>query len=106
MLGNDERIVEGKGQWNVERQGIISNGLRHRFVQAQAEDAVVVMSQFPLLDCDHGQSDHGAIENAQTNYDKPLYFQMYGHPNWCPQRQLLDFWKKSEARWKMRFGDE
>lgn len=60
-----------------------------------------------LLDCDHSQDDHKPIEDAQTNYDMPMFKGKYGdttsslHP---PSIPALKEWRDSPPVWKRRFG--
>lgn len=93
------------GGWDASYQGTFYSHTDIA-IRAQADRANVVMSGFPLLDCHWGQDDHAPIENAQTNYDKPLYFETYGKPDWTSKMLPLDDWKKASQRWKLRFGDE
>lgn len=74
-------------------------------IRAQTIGANVVMSNYPLLDCDHSQDDHLPIEDAQTNYDKPYYFSIYGSPDWrfYDLRMVNKTWKDSDPVWKKRF---
>jgi len=69
-------------------------------IRAQHDGAIVKMSVHPLLDCDHGQSDHQPIEHAQTLLDKPLYFSKYDSYNNIQVHSLIDNWKESPAVWE------
>ena len=71
-------------------------------IRAQSSNSIVKMSDYPLLNCDHNQSDHFPIENAQINNDKPLYFKKYGNPNWVMKERFIamDNWKEIESVWK------
>lgn len=72
-------------------------------IRAQQDGATVKMSDFPLLDCDHNQADHGPIEHAQTLKDKPLYFSKYGNYNHIQIVGAIDNWKEASQVWGTRF---
>lgn len=54
-----------------------------------------------LLDCDHSQNDHQPIEDAQTNYDMPLFKERY-----CSgmlKLPSLKKWNECPSIWEKRF---
>lgn len=72
-------------------------------IRSQHDGATVKMSDFPLLDCDHGQSDHPPIESAQTLSDKPLYFAKYDNYNHIQTITATSNWKSAQQVWSRRF---
>ena len=70
-------------------------------IRAQKAGSRVVMSNSPLLDCDHSPIEHQVIESTQTNHDKPLYFQRYGNAGWMFRELFIDInnWKDSSSCW-------
>ena len=93
------------GGWDCSYQGTWYSHT-DMAIRAQSYGANVVMSNHPLLDCDHSQDDHPPIEDAQTNYDKPHYFSVYGNPGWMHKDKCIDMdnWKNVSPVWKRRFG--
>lgn len=77
-------------------------------IRAQAMGANVVMSNYPLLDCDHDQSDHKPIEVAQLGRDEPKFQRRYRNPNWVHREKCIDInnWKDAPIIWKERFENE
>ena len=77
-------------------------------VRAQALGAKVVMSDYPLLNCDHQPNpnigDHGPIVQAQFQEDYPYYVEKFSKPieNDTLKLDLLN-WKNSPSVWKKRF---
>lgn len=76
-------------------------------VRSQFLGANVKMSDHPLLDCDHGQSDHGPIEIGQITHDEPLFQSRYRNPNWVNNEMKLDIknWKNAPSIWTRRFKE-
>ena len=74
-------------------------------VRAQAAGAIVKMSDVPLLNCNHGQSDHGPVENAQNTNDFPKFKGRYTDPGWVMRERFIDInnWKEAPAVWSKRF---
>jgi len=95
------------GAWDCKYQAC-PTGHADMAVRAQALGAKVVMSDYPMLNCDcqpnPNVGDHGPIVAAQFQDDYPIYIEKYSKPLQADQL-LLDVsnWKKSPAVWKKRF---
>ncbi len=77
-------------------------------IRAQQLGAKVIISQVPVLDCDHmegGTGDHMPIFRCQTFSDEPKYRIRYRNPEWVNQPMKLDMgnWKDAPIVWKRRF---
>ncbi len=75
-------------------------------IRAQHGKAIVKMSDFPILQCDHIPSggDHTPIEIAQIQYDTPKFKTKYGGTlNYLNHTIDLMNWKNSETIWSKRF---
>ena len=85
--------------------------MAHNDLAARAQNlgAVVKITQFPVLDCDHmegGTVDHMAIFVSQTHRDQPKYQGRYRNPNWRTDVQMripMDNWKLQPQIWTQRF---
>lgn len=96
-------FFEELGAWDCTFQAC-PMGHADMAVRAQACGAKVVMSQFPMLNCDHGEGDHKPIHNAQIYEDEPLYRKIYSSP--LESRTIhidIKNWKNSDTIWKKRF---
>jgi glycosyltransferase involved in cell wall biosynthesis len=76
-------------------------------VRAQADGAIVKMSEHVILNCDHmpGETgDHGPIHNAQVFEDQPLFKLKY--ENGLDEVDLkidINNWKNSDSPWEKRY---
>ena len=79
-------------------------------MRAQMDGAIVKMSAFPILHCDHIPSggDHTPIEIAQINFDTPKFKEKYGKPTIDRSLKTIELmnWKDSEAVWSRRFEEK
>jgi hypothetical protein len=75
-------------------------------IRAQFLGANVKMSDYPLLDCDHGQPDHMPVEIGQLTHDEPLFQSKYRSPTWTASNMRLNIksWKDAPAIWTRRFN--
>jgi hypothetical protein len=77
-------------------------------VRAQAQGAIVKISQFPFLNCgwmEGGTGDHKAIYLSQEQVDEPKFRQRYHNPQWIYSdlNIPIDNWKLSQSIWNVRF---
>jgi glycosyltransferase involved in cell wall biosynthesis len=75
-------------------------------IRAQKEGAIVKMSEFPILQCDHIPSggDHTPIEIAQIQFDTPAFIKKHNKPlNEIEPWVYPNDWKKCERIWSKRF---
>ncbi len=79
-------------------------------IRAQHDGAKVVMSEFPIIQCDHGgpsgaDPTHLPIEQSQTYIDTPRFRDKYNRPlNNLNIFIDINNWKNAETIWKIRFG--
>jgi len=76
-------------------------------VRAQADGAVVKMSEHVILNCDHmpgEMGDHGPIHNAQVFEDEPLLKSKYKNGLQGIDLKIdINNWKNSESPWTKRY---
>jgi glycosyltransferase involved in cell wall biosynthesis len=76
-------------------------------IRAQKEGAIVKMSEFPILQCDHIPSggDHTPIEIAQVQYDTPAFIKKHNIPLSNKEAVFIHHnnWKGAERIWSKRF---
>ncbi len=97
-------FFEELGGWDADFE---ATALSHTdfAIRAQFENATVKMSDFPLLNCDHGQSDHSPVEVAQNTNDFPKLKERYSVMNWVHNLKHIGMnnWKKAPNVWGKRF---
>jgi len=100
-------FYEYLGGWDCQFQSVAS-GHVDMAIRAQRAGANVVLSNYPLVNCDHmpGTSgDHAPMHNAQTYEDGPLYNKIYSQPLESRDIRInIKNWKNSPAVWKKRFN--
>lgn len=99
-----KEFFEELGGWDCNYEGTFY-AHADMAVRAQYLGANVRMSDVPLLDCDHDQSDHSPIEVCQTTSDRPKFLSKYTNPTWAMGDMKLDInnWKDAPAVWQRRF---
>lgn len=74
-------------------------------IRAQKDGANVQLSPYPIIQCDHNLSDHGAIEIAQLGFDIPKFRSKYNKSlDDLPIKINPMNWKKAENVWGVRWG--
>jgi hypothetical protein len=70
-------------------------------IRAQRDGCETIMLPEPLLNCEHGHSDHRPIEESHVGHDEPIYKEIYGSYD-CVNRTRINInnWKKSAAIWR------
>lgn len=98
-------FFEDMGGWDASYEGTFYS---HADMAARTQfmSSVVKMSDFPMLDCDHGQSDHPPVESAQVTHDKPMFLGKYRSPVWANPTTRIEMnnWKEAPSVWNRRFG--
>ena len=99
-------FFDALGAWNCEFQAC-PLGHADMAVRAQRAGSKVVMSNSPMLNCDHmpnGSGDHMPIVIAQLQEDNPVYINLYSKPlESSPISMNMMNWKNSPMVWKKRF---
>lgn len=75
-------------------------------IRAQKDGAVVKMTEFPILQCDHIPSggDHTAIEEATGYADSPKFREKFSKPLDSLVINIpTDNWKNAQSIWSRRF---
>jgi hypothetical protein len=77
-------------------------------IRAQAQGAIVKISEFPFLNCgwmEGGTGDHKAIYLSQEQVDEPKFRHKYHNPAWNLNELNIpiDNWKNAETVWSVRF---
>jgi len=100
-------MFESFGGWNCDYQvtAIANTDLA---IRMQLGGMQTIMSDMPLLDCDHNQPDHKPIEDAQINEDLPLLWKRYREVDFKLSNNLrihIDYnnWKKCKRVWEKRW---
>lgn len=98
-------FLEELGGWDCSFEGMAMAHI-DMAIRAQFLGANVKMSDYPLLDCDHGQPDHKPIEISQITHDEPLFQSIYRNPEWTKNQMKFDIknWKNSPSVWTRRFN--
>lgn len=73
-------------------------------IRAQRYGCETILIQEPLLNCEHGHSDHLPVQHAHEMHDAPLYSQIYNSPD-CVNRTKINInnWKNAPMIWERRF---
>ena len=97
-------FFEELGGWSTEYQAC-PYAYCDLAIRAQKESARVIMSDYPLLDCNHQQKDHAPIEVAQIHEDYPIYQRKFRTEAYNTLQTKIDInnWKNYPPVWSKRF---
>jgi hypothetical protein len=74
-------------------------------IRCQSDGANVVMSNHPIIMCDHNQSDHMPIEISQIYEDAPVFNRKYSKEIDKSKIKIdLMNWRSAPSVWKHRFA--
>lgn len=96
------------GGWDC-RFEYINHSLHDLMFRVQEDGGSLYESPVDATNCNHyiGRTvDHAAIHDAQTYYDAPKFFEMYGHKEHAARDRIhidLDNWKQQPDYWERRF---
>lgn len=73
-------------------------------IRCQSDGANTIMSQYPIIMCDHNQSDHMPIEISQIYEDAPVFNSKYAQEIDKTKNKIdLMNWKAAPIVWRHRF---
>lgn len=73
-------------------------------IRCQSDGANTVMSEYPIIMCDHNQSDHMPIEISQIYEDAPVFNSKYSQEIDKTKNKInLMNWKTAPSVWRHRF---
>lgn len=73
-------------------------------IRCQSDGVCTYLSDYPIIMCDHGQSDHRPIEISQVYEDAPKFHSKYSKPiNRSSIKLDIMNWKNAPSIWGHRF---
>ena len=74
-------------------------------IRCQSDGSNTIMSQYPIIMCDHNQSDHMPIEISQVYEDAPIFNSKYSKEIDKTKNKInLMNWKSAPSVWGHRFS--